>query len=94
MPEKIESSALNNWLFNEDTVDKVLEHLMRYGVKVAGGDRLGKTIIFAKNHNHALFVQERFDKSYPHLKGKFCRVIDNYETYAQDLIDNFYRHSQ
>ncbi len=89
MPERIESSALNNWLFNEDTVDKVLEHLMRYGVKVAGGDRLGKTIIFAKNHNHALFIQERFDKSYPHLKGKFCRVIDNYETYAQTLIEDF-----
>lgn len=89
MPEKIESSALNNWLFNIDTVDKVLEHLMRYGVKVAGGDRLGKTIIFAKNHNHALFIQERFDKSYPHLKGKFCRVIDNYETYAQSILDDF-----
>jgi type I restriction enzyme, R subunit len=89
MPEKIESSALNNWLFNTDTVDKVLEHLMRYGVKVSGGDRLGKTIIFAKNHNHALFIQERFDKSYPHLKGKFCRVIDNYETYAQTLIEDF-----
>ncbi len=91
MPEKIESSALNNWLFNIDTVDKVLEYLMRYGVMVAGGDRLGKTIIFAKNHNHAMFIQERFDNSYPHLKGKFCRVIDNYETYAQDLIDNFYQ---
>ena len=89
MPEKIESSALNNWLFNIDTVDKVLEHLMRYGVKVAGGDRLGKTIIFAKNHNHALFIQERFDKNYPHLKGCFCRVIDNYEPYAQSLIDDF-----
>jgi len=89
MPEQIESSALNNWLFNIDTVDKVLEHLMRYGVKVAGGDRLGKTIIFAKNHNHAMFVQERFDKNYPHLKGKFCRVIDNYETYAQDILDDF-----
>jgi type I restriction enzyme R subunit len=89
MPEKIESSALNNWLFNIDTVDKVLEHLMRYGVKVAGGDRLGKTIIFAKNHNHALFIQERFDKNYPHLKGAFCRVIDNYEPYAQSLIETF-----
>lgn len=89
MPEKIESSALNNWLFNVDTVDKVLEHLMRYGVKVVGGDRLGKTIIFAKNHNHALFIQERFDKNYPHLKGTFCRVIDTYESYAQSLIDDF-----
>jgi type I restriction enzyme R subunit len=89
MPEQIESSALNNWLFNEDTVDKVLEHLLRYGIKVSGGDRLGKTIIFAKNHNHALFIQERFDKNYPHLKGKFCRVIDNYETYAQNILDDF-----
>jgi type I restriction enzyme R subunit len=89
MPEKIDPPALNNWLFNTDTVDKVLEHLMRYGVKVAGGDRLGKTIIFAKNHLHALFIQERFDKSYPHLKGKFCRVIDNYETYAQSILDDF-----
>jgi len=89
MPQQIDPPALNNWLFNEDTVDKVLEHLMRYGVKVAGGDRLGKTIIFAKNHNHALFIQERFDKSYPHLKGKFCRVIDNYETYAQSILDDF-----
>lgn len=89
IPEKIDSGALNNWLFNIDTVDKVLEHLMRNGLKVEGGDRLGKTIIFAKNHNHALFIQERFDKNYPHLKGSFCRVIDNYETYAQTLIDEF-----
>lgn len=89
MPEKIDSAALNNWLFNIDTVDKVLEHLMRHGLKVEGGDRLGKTIIFAKNHNHALFIQERFDANYPHLKGSFCRVIDNYEPYAQTLIDDF-----
>ncbi len=89
MPEKIDSGALNNWLFNIDTVDKVLEHLMRHGLKVEGGDRLGKTIIFAKNHNHALFIQERFDANYPHLKGSFCRVIDNYETYAQNILDDF-----
>ncbi len=89
MPEKIDSAALNNWLFNIDTVDKVLEHLMRHGLKVEGDDRLGKTIIFAKNHNHALFIQERFDKNYPHLKGSFCRIIDNYEPYAQTLLDEF-----
>ena len=83
----IDPSALNNWLFNEDTVDKVLEHLMQNGLKVQGGDRLGKTIIFAKNHKHAEFIVERFDKNYPHQKGSFCRVIDNYEKYAQSLID-------
>jgi type I restriction enzyme R subunit len=89
IPEKIDPAALNTWLFNEDTVDKVLEHLMRYGLKVKGGDRLGKTIIFAKNHKHAEYIQERFDANYPHLAGHFARVIDNYQTYAQSLIDEF-----
>jgi type I restriction enzyme R subunit len=89
VPDKVEANAVNKWLFNADTVDKVLEHLMTRGLKVEDGDRLGKTIIFAKNHAHAMFIQERFDKNYPHLKGSFARVIDNYETYAQTLIDDF-----
>ena len=50
---------------------------MEHGLKIEGGDKLGKTIIFAKNHDHAAFIVERFDKNYPHLAGKFCRVIDN-----------------
>ncbi len=88
-PEHVDPGALNKWLFNEDTVDKVLKHLMLNGIKVRGGDRLGKTIIFAKNHKHAEYIQERFDANYPHLAGKFARVIDNYQTYAQSLIDDF-----
>ncbi|HEY0798348.1 MAG TPA: DEAD/DEAH box helicase family protein, partial [Candidatus Baltobacteraceae bacterium] len=55
-PQAVDAGALNTWLFNIDTVDKVLEYLMTYGLKVAGGDRLGKTIIFAKNLNHAKFI--------------------------------------
>ncbi len=66
---------MNQWLFNKDTVDKVLEHLMINGLKVAGGDRLGKTIVFAKNSAHAEFIAERFDANYPHLKGAFARVV-------------------
>ena len=58
-----------------DTVDKVLAHLMTHGLKVAGGDRLGKTIIFAKNQDHADFIDKRFDANYPHLAGTFARVI-------------------
>lgn len=88
-PRAVESAAVNKWLFNIDTVDKVLEHVMSNGLRVDGGQTIGKTIIFAKNHDHALFIQERFDANYPHLKGKFARVIDNKETYAQDLIDKF-----
>ena len=88
-PEEISSAAINSWLFNTDTVDKVLAHLMAQGIKVEGGDKLGKTIIFAKSHDHAVFIEERFNKNYPEYAGKFLRVIDNYESKAQDLLDVF-----
>ena len=91
-PDAISSSALNKWLFNTDTVDKVLEHLMTDGIKVSGGDKLGKTIVFAKNHAHAVFIEERFNFNYPEFGGKFLRVIDNYETKAQDLLERFTDH--
>lgn len=88
-PDEIGSAALNKWLFNTDTVDKVLEHLMNDGIKVSGGDKLGKTIVFAKNHAHAVFIEERFNINYPEYAGKFLRVIDNYETKAQNLLEQF-----
>ncbi|MGD9993959.1 MAG: DEAD/DEAH box helicase family protein [Salinivirgaceae bacterium] len=89
IPERIGSQAINEWLFNTDTVDKALSHLMTNGVKVQGGDVLGKTIIFARKHEHAIFIEERFNKMYPELGNKFLRVIDNYEKFAQDLLDDF-----
>jgi type I restriction enzyme R subunit len=89
VPNRVEAEAVNKWLFNKDTVDKVLEHLMTRGLKVAGGDRLGKTILFAKNQHHAEFIAERFNANYPHHKGEFARVITFKTEYAQSLIDNF-----
>lgn len=89
IPERVEAEAVNKWLFNKDTVDKVLAHLMERGLKVAGGDRLGKTILFAKNQAHAEYVAERFNVNYPHFKGEFARVITFKTEYAQSLIDNF-----
>ncbi len=89
IPDHVGAAALNKWLFNQDTVDKTLEHVMRHGLKVDDGDRLGKTIIFAKNHDHAQFIAKRFDANYPHLKGRFARVIDFKTEYAQSLIDDF-----
>ena len=88
-PDRVEAEAVNRWLFNADTVDKVLEHLMTRGQKVAGGDRLGKTIIFAKNTDHAQFIETRFNKNYPHYKGEFARVITFKTEYAQSLIETF-----
>jgi len=89
VPNRVEAEAVNRWFFNKDTVDKVLAHLMTRGIKVAGNDRLGKTIIFAKNHDHAQFIGERFNINYPHYKGEFARVIDFETEYVQTLIDNF-----
>ena len=89
-PTEVNAAQLNKWLFNEDTVDRALGHLMTEGVKVAGGDRLGKTIIFAKNQLHADFIKERFDANYPSLDaGNFARVITHQVNYSQSLIDDF-----
>ncbi len=89
IPDEIDASALHRWLFNQDTVDKVLAYVMEHGLKVEGGDKLGKTIVFAANHDHAQFVVDRFDANYPHLRGKFCALIDNKVKFAQTVIDDF-----
>ena len=88
LPEKIVSSALNEWVFNEDTIRQVLHVLMTEGIKIDYGQKLGKTIIFAKNHAHAEKIYEIFNEEYPHLPG-FAKVIDNKINYAQSLIDQF-----
>ena len=89
LPDRVNASAINSWLFNKDTVDKVLQHLMEHGHKVEGGDRLAKTIIFARNHEHAKFIEERFNHHYPHYRGHFARIIDHYAKYPQSLLDDF-----
>ncbi len=88
-PEAISPAALNQWLFNAHTVDLVLETLMTRGLKVAGGDRLGKTIIFAKNQQHARFIVDRFDINYPHHRGEFAKVITSEVEHNDDLIAKF-----
>lgn len=88
LPEKIGSSALNEWIFNEDTIKEVLNVLMTNGLKIFYGERLGKTIVFAKNHRHAEKIFEVFNKEYPNLPG-YAKVIDNTIKYAQSAIDEF-----
>jgi len=88
-PEEIDATALNNWLFNSDTVDKVIGHLMEHGIKVEGGDKLAKTIIFARSHKHSKFIEERFNKQYPQYRGEFLKVIDYHEEYRYDLLKQF-----
>jgi len=89
MPDFIPSPAMNAFIFNQKTVDYVLEDLMDKGLKVSGGDKLGKTIIFAANHKHAVYIEERFNKLYPQYNGQFAQIIDNKINYAQSRITDF-----
>ncbi|MGG1637634.1 DEAD/DEAH box helicase family protein [Paenibacillus sp. NRS-1760] len=89
LPEEIPAPALNEFIFNQDTVDRVLEDLMTRGIKVGGGDLIGKTIIFAQNKKHADYILQRFNKLYPQYNGLLIRKITHEETYAQSSIDEF-----
>jgi type I restriction enzyme R subunit len=86
---EFEPAQVNKAIFNKDTNRLVLRNLMENGIKIRDGTQLGKTIIFARNHNHAILLQSLFDELYPQYGGKFCRVIDNYDPRAEELIDEF-----
>ncbi len=83
------SNEMFKYIYNGDTVDKVLQDLMENGLKVQSGERIGKTIIFAFNHKHAELILRRFYELYPEYGSDFCALIDNYVTYAHDLIKKF-----
>ena len=87
--DTIAPGAMFSWLFNENTIDQILGLLMEKGLKVESNDKLGKTIIFAKNHKHAVAIEERFNLLYPQYHGEFARVIDNHVNYASSLIEDF-----
>jgi type I restriction enzyme R subunit len=89
IPDFISGESINSQFFNISTNQQILQDLMGKGLKVEGGDKLGKTIIFAKNHRHAEFIKQQFDLLYPQYRGEFARVIDNYEKYAEDLLTAF-----
>ena len=87
--EEISSEEVNKTLFNKETVDLVIKTLMNNGLTVEGGDKLGKTIIFAVNQRHANFIVDRFNKLYPEYKGKFAQAVCHDIKFVDDVIDNF-----
>lgn len=86
---QIAPKEIFTYIFNQNTIDHVIFRLMNDGLRVDGGAKVGKSIIFAYNHRHAMLIAERFAALYPELGADFCRVIDNYERYSSDLINNF-----
>lgn len=82
-------SEINRFIFNKDTVDKVLNDLMTYGIKINGGNQIGKTIIFAQNKNHAEFILQRFNSLFPQYHGNFAKRVVCDDAFAQSVIDEF-----
>lgn len=74
---------------NLGTIDAMLNDLMKNGLKVEGGDKLGKTIIFASSHFEAEKIVERFQTLYTHLGLDFCKLIDSQVADNQGIIDSF-----
>ncbi len=74
IPDFVSPDEFNRVYMNKDTVDRIIIEVMTKGLKVEGGDKLGKTIIFARNHQHAIFIKERFDVLYPEYAFLVYRV--------------------
>ncbi len=89
VPDYIANTQINTWVFNEKTVDNVLETLMEKGIRVNAGQDLGKTVIFAQNQRHARFIVERFGKLYPGLPGTYIKTVLHSDDYAHTVIDEF-----
>lgn len=87
--DEIGNNAVNEWLFNSDTIDSVLNKLMTEGLKIEGEEKIGKTIIFAKNTKHARAIVERFNKLYPKYGGNFVKAVDYSINYVDSIIDDF-----
>lgn len=84
-----DDTDVDRTVFNKDTNRAILRNLMENGLRDASGSHPGKSIIFARNHNHAVFLAGMFDEMYPQYGGQFCRVIDHYDVRAEQLIDDF-----
>ncbi|MEH7885637.1 DEAD/DEAH box helicase family protein [Bacillus sp. JJ1609] len=87
--KKVSKEEVYQFLYNKDTIRRAIEVFLEHGIKVEGGDRLGKTIIFARNNEHAKLIVNVFDEMMPHLKGKFAAEIHYKIPYADQLIENF-----
>lgn len=86
---EIEGNKLGKNIINLGTIDAMLNDMMKNGLKVDGGDTLGKTIIFAASHIQAEKIVERFQKIYPQLGMDFCKLIDSHVEDNLTLIEQF-----
>jgi type I restriction enzyme R subunit len=84
-----ERENVDQQVMNKETNRKILRNLMETGLRNSDGTRPGKTIVFARNHNHALLLESLFNEMYPEYRGKICQVIDYINPRKYELIDGF-----
>ena len=85
----IPGNEIFKYLFNKDTCRRVLEELMQWGLRVDGGETMGKTIIFAYNHKHAQMIVDCFHDMYPEYPDNTCQLVDYSVSYGDDLVIKF-----
>jgi len=84
-----EAPEIDRQIFNKETNRSILRNLMENGIRETSGQHVGKSIVFARSHLHAVLLAQLFDEMYPQYGGNFCQVIDNYDPRAEQLIDDF-----
>ena len=84
---EIEASQIGRRVINIGTIDAMLGDLKKNGIKIDGGDKLGKTMIFASSHIEAVKIVERFNYLYPELGSEFCALIDSHVENSDNLIE-------
>ena len=83
------ANQVDSTVYNRDTEAKVLRMFMERGIRNADGSTIGKTIIFARKHTHAIYLRDLFYELFPQYGAEFCEVIDNKEPRREDLITSF-----
>lgn len=88
-PKEIDKKMFYKRIMNTGTIDTILQTLMDEGLKIDGGEKLGKSIIFAYNHNHAKAIVERFNALYPEKGSEYCKLVDYSVNYVSTIINDF-----
>ncbi|MCX4093604.1 DEAD/DEAH box helicase family protein [Nocardia sp. alder85J] len=80
---------LKQTLFNTDVIDAMLDNLMHDGLRTADGSLLGKSVIFAKDRNHAELIAERFKIKYTQFDNGFAQPITSRNLDFRRIISRF-----
>ncbi|WP_417461564.1 DEAD/DEAH box helicase family protein [Kordiimonas sp.] len=91
LPEDFDfdAASVNKTILNKDTNRHIIRNLLENGLRDVTGQSVGKSIIFARSHDHAVLLEQTFDEMFPQYGGKYCQVIDSHDSRAEQLIDDF-----